>query len=143
MMLHVPLRLMLFNFLVLCAFFVIFIPESVTLIGVLCMNFNIKKSGFVLVNPEKNAETLQYIRKYSPFQVHDEYTRLCCGSVEIISIKSTQGMYFCTSRVCYLRFVKLLFIGRCPTSKSLWSSTIQTFEYRTLLAQRLWSLSVA
>lgn len=66
-MLHVPLRLMLFNFLVLSAFFFIFIPEYVTLVGKLCMNFNIKKRRFVLVNNGRNTEPLQYIRKYSQF----------------------------------------------------------------------------
>lgn len=56
----------MFNVLVLCAFFFIFIPEYVTLTGGLCMNFNINKRVFFLVNPGKNTKnTLQYIRKYS------------------------------------------------------------------------------
>lgn len=63
------------------------------------MNFNLKKRGFVVISPGKNTETLWYIRKYSHFQVLDEYTRKFCGSVELISINSTQGMYFFTSRV--------------------------------------------
>lgn len=36
----------MFNVLVLCAFFFIFIPEYVTLTGGLCMNFNINKRVF-------------------------------------------------------------------------------------------------
>lgn len=46
----------MFNFVILCDF--VFIPEYITLIGVLCMNFNLKKRGFVVINPGKNTETL-------------------------------------------------------------------------------------
>lgn len=105
--------ILLFNFLFLCAFFFIFVPEYITLKGVLCMNSDIKKRGFVLVNTRENTETLQYRRKYSQVWVLDEDTRKFCGSVELISINSTQGMYFCTWGVCYLRFAKLVFTGRC------------------------------